>query len=1537
MNGTGTRRKPAAAGRVRPTRHRAGLNDLAQFTDVLPDPTVVVSDRGRIVRVNARFCETFGYKPGDIEGRPVEVLVPQDLRTAHAAMRADYARRPTPRPMGSGLRLTAVKSDGCSLPVDIALSPVVIGGRRHVIAVIRDISLGRKLGDQQSTLAEIGRIVGSSIEVSDLMTLARPSIERLIPFDRLAITRLMGSEGRCRIEYVSGLDVPGYAVGDEVPLGSSFTKLALDAGRPVLASVRESQAAGSTPADAHLKAGIRSILVVPLRWQSTVIGALHFGSTHDETYTTEHIGLAARLGDQISGHVATARLYQEARVEARERGLLAEISRIASSSSDISAVYPRLADAIRGLIRFDHLDFVTYSEEAATIEGVFAAGEPTVGRVIGQPVPAEGSFTLALCRDRSPIAIPHLTESVVETRFRKLRPQYESGIRSVLGAPLVSADRPFGALVFQSRVPGDYAERDIRLAAAVSAQVADAIANSLLSRQIAEESRERGAIAGIGLAVTSERDLDRVYSVMAAEIARLVPYDRLVVSLVVAESDEVEFVFVRGIQIEGAGVGTRVVPGVRNELTRSLAVGGTIVAGAVSATAGVLEAGLKSWVEVPLKSGDVEIGFLSLRSLAENAYSGRHAAFLARVAAQVAPAIANARLIGEIERSSEERAVLAAIGRTINSTSQIEDVYPEVAAEIRRLVPWDRIVLSIIDDATQTFRDAYWSGLADERWSHEQPHALAGTTTGIVRERRTHLVINARSPQELVREFPPMANSVKLGLSSALSVPVFSRDRLFGVMHLRSRTPMAYTDRHVQLALQVADQIGGGVEKSLLLVQTERETAERAAIAAIGLAVNSELDLDRIYSVVADQLNELVRYDRLVITVRTEQPGMVERAFVRGTEIPGAGVGTRIPARLEMGTERRAIRLGSPEAGEAELDLMAAAGLSSWLEVPLWAGESPIGYLSVRSETRNAYSDADGRLLESVAAQVTPAIANARLVARLAESNRQLTQSEARATAVLEGVSDAIVLADAEAHILAANVAAERMFGLARPAVPGRHLGETCVAPGSRERWLTEFAIVAGSPSLQAQARPVEFVTVRGDGTEFEAEWTLSRFELEGSTRVVAVVRDISARKLAERNLEILATTDSLTGLLNRHQFGQMLDQAIRFARRRNTTGALVYLDLDNFKYVNDTYGHRVGDQLLERIGYRLRTSVRSSDIVARTGGDEFSVVLLDTGLEDAIRKARQLLDAVGSSAVRVGGETVTSAASAGIAMFPIGDATFDDVVAFADIAMYRAKELGRSSVAVYRPEERARETVSALQRVRHLITESLANDRVVLFRQPVVSTVNRGTAFYEVLVRLRDSEGKIRMPGEFITQAESLDLVQAIDRAVFQKSIERWGAASGQRPKLAMNVSGRTIGADFVDFVVERTSALQVPPEDIHLEITETAAMRGGPGTRQCLMDLHAAGFAIVLDDFGSGLTSFRQLNELPLAMLKLDGSLVRAGAERRSDRSLLKAVVDFAHELSLPVVGEHVENEATLNMLQEFGVEYAQGHLFGRPEPFE
>ncbi|HEV2753065.1 MAG TPA: EAL domain-containing protein, partial [Solirubrobacteraceae bacterium] len=536
---------------------------------------------------------------------------------------------------------------------------------------------------------------------------------------------------------------------------------------------------------------------------------------------------------------------------------------------------------------------------------------------------------------------------------------------------------------------------------------------------------------------------------------------------------------------------------------------------------------------------------------------------------------------------------------------------------------------------------------------------------------------------------------------------------------------------------------------------------------------------------------------------------------------------------------------------------------------------------------------------------------------RIRAEERLRLESSITAT-MAEGVC---LIRPADGLILYANPTLERMFGYRAGELNGR------------------AAAVLGELPL-AGARSGEVRTVTREGTSLWCHANVSTFEHSEHGRLwVTVLSDITARKLYEAELEHMVNHEPLTGLFNRRRFEEELVAEIGRARRYGTPAAVLALDLDNFKFVNDSLGHQAGDRLIVRVAELLRRRLRRSDVIARLGGDEFAIVLPRAGEAQAREVAHALQDALRAEAGQGLPRRVT--ASIGVTLLaPYAHASAQDVLMAADIAMYDAKEGGRDRVAVYDPLRRRHTNMEARLNRAEQIRRALDEERLVLHAQRVLSLTGDPCPRHELLVRLRAEDGSLLLPAEFLAVSERFGLIQEIDRWVARQAIGLLAAhqATGHDLCLEVNLSARSLGdLELVGHIEREAVRTGADLRGLVFEITETAAIDNLERAQLFTRRLADLGCELALDDFGAGFASFASLKHLNFDYVKIDGQFIRNLVHDETDQLVVHSVAELARELGKRTIAEFVEDEATLAMLREQGVEYAQGFHIGRPLALE
>jgi diguanylate cyclase (GGDEF)-like protein len=448
---------------------------------------------------------------------------------------------------------------------------------------------------------------------------------------------------------------------------------------------------------------------------------------------------------------------------------------------------------------------------------------------------------------------------------------------------------------------------------------------------------------------------------------------------------------------------------------------------------------------------------------------------------------------------------------------------------------------------------------------------------------------------------------------------------------------------------------------------------------------------------------------------------------------------------------------------------------------------------------------------------------------------------------------------------------------------------------------------------------------------------------------IVGTAQDITDRKQSEREIHRLAYYDSLTGLPNRVLFKDRIAQAILHARRYRTTLATLFLDLDRFKVINDTLGHNIGDLLLKCVADRLAESVRHSDSVcrsegneenhslARLGGDEFTVLLINLcDVQDAGKVARRIVEAI-AKPFSIEGREIFVTVSVGISIFPVDGDSVDALLKNADSAMYHAKEQGRNNFQFYSNalNAAANERLILEGELRHAIKRK----EFVVYYQPQIDLRTGGIIGAEALVRWQHPRRGLLLPGEFLPTAMDTGLIRAIDEWVLQTAClhnQAWQQRGKMPVRISVNVSHSLFhGNTLLSVVEDALSQTGLTPACLELELKESIAMRNVDASIAMLTTLKAIGVQLSIDDFGTGYSSLSYLQRLPINMVKIDQSIIKEILTQAGPVRIVRAIIAMAHSLKLFVLAEGVEQEAQRRMLLEQGCDQAQGHLFGRPMP--
>ena len=549
-----------------------------------------------------------------------------------------------------------------------------------------------------------------------------------------------------------------------------------------------------------------------------------------------------------------------------------------------------------------------------------------------------------------------------------------------------------------------------------------------------------------------------------------------------------------------------------------------------------------------------------------------------------------------------------------------------------------------------------------------------------------------------------------------------------------------------------------------------------------------------------------------------------------------------------------------------------------------------------------------------------------------------------RAQVTLQSIGDAVISTDADGRIEYINPIAEALTAWSLDEARGRPLGDVLNLVNEITREPIENPLLCALGRSESGVPADHSVLITRSGQEVSIQESAAPI-CDRQGRVIGAVivfHDVTKERRLKRALSYQASHDALTGLINRREFDNRLHAAVLSAQRGEGSCALLYIDLDQFKVVNDTCGHQAGDRLLRDVTGLLQTRVRASDTIARLGGDEFGVLLEGCTLEQATRIAEGVRQAIRDYRFMWGASTLAVGASVGIVQIKSDTESVASVMSAADIACYAAKDEGRNRIHVYEQDG-----VSHRHREMHWVarvTRAAEENRLELFFQPIVPVASQtgqpwmGQDFHELTVRLRDDDGQLVPPNEFIPAAERYNVMSVIDRWVVLRAVELLRAhrtRAAPLPLLAVNLSGTSLNEQsFVDFVLQSVGD-PVIAAALCFEITETAAVSNLSNAIFFMRELKARGCRFSLDDFGTGLSSFMYLKTLPVDFLKIDGQFIGQVAVDPVDRSMVEAISKVGRALGIATVAECVENQSVLDELKRIGVDFAQGYLIADPQP--
>jgi diguanylate cyclase (GGDEF)-like protein/PAS domain S-box-containing protein len=555
-------------------------------------------------------------------------------------------------------------------------------------------------------------------------------------------------------------------------------------------------------------------------------------------------------------------------------------------------------------------------------------------------------------------------------------------------------------------------------------------------------------------------------------------------------------------------------------------------------------------------------------------------------------------------------------------------------------------------------------------------------------------------------------------------------------------------------------------------------------------------------------------------------------------------------------------------------------------------------------------------------------------------SQRELEESLSLQRATLESTADGILVVDRRGDMVSFNQRFKEMW----------HLPDEIVDSGDGDRAIAFVCDQLRDPTTFV--RKINQLYKRPDAESFDMlqfkdDRVFERYsrpqrgsdgEIHGR---VWSFRDVTERERIQARLRHLADHDPLTGLLNRRRFEEELSDRVAHVARYEGGGAVLLLDLDNFKYVNDSLGHRTGDAVIRSVADLLRSQMRETDVLARLGGDEFAILLPYANIDQAAAVATKLLETVRRHRAVFRGKRLRLTTSIGVAA--ISDAraqTAEELMVEADVAVYEAKEAGRDRSSIYAPSDGGKPDGYGSPAWADRIRRAIDEERFALLAQPILSLSTNEISQYELLLRMEGPDGELLPPHAFLPSAERSGMVREIDLWVTRQAIRLIEAQRqvGRDLHLEVNLSGRTLGDPGLPRAIhEELRDVMIDPANLIFEVTETTAVLNMDEAREFASQLTDMGCRFALDDFGAGFGSFYYLKYLPLEFLKIDGDFISDLASNVTDQAMVRAIVDLSVQLGKRTIAEFVPDSETVELLREYGVDFAQGFHVGRPQPIE
>lgn len=606
--------------------------------------------------------------------------------------------------------------------------------------------------------------------------------------------------------------------------------------------------------------------------------------------------------------------------------------------------------------------------------------------------------------------------------------------------------------------------------------------------------------------------------------------------------------------------------------------------------------------------------------------------------------------------------------------------------------------------------------------------------------------------------------------------------------------------------------------------------------------------------------------------------------------------------------------------------------------LPLHRDGKVIGTFNIYADNANVLDEAGRSLLLEMVADIDFALDHLKIELERVQFKDKLLESEASARLVLENSSDAIINMSSEGLVIEWSGAALSMFGYTREEALGQTLSELIIPLADRDAHIKSMNLVLATRQPNKTDRRIEVNAFRSNGSEFPVEMSIAKIKRGDIFFLSLFIRDITERKLSESHIQHLAHFDALTGLPNRSMLQDHFKYALSLVKRNNGKLAVIFLDFDHFKDINDTFGHSVGDVLLIEMAKRLQSMLREEDTLSRLGGDEFILILPGTDARGAANVSQKLLSIL-AEPYRIEPYELTVTASIGIGLYPNDGTDLEVLSQKADTAMYRAKQEGRNGYRFFTTEMQA--TSSRNLQLVTALRHALDRKQLSLHYQPQHAIHDNRIIGAEALLRWQHPELGAISPTEFIPIAEDSGLILPIGEWALRQAVQQakaWMEDGHGTLIMAVNLSAIQFRhQDLPDLVTRILNEVALAPEYLELELTEGVAMYDPHAAIAVMNKLHELGIRMSIDDFGTGYSSLSYLKKFKVYKLKIDQSFVRDISTDSEDKAIVSAIISMARSLGLQTIAEGVETIEQLNYLREQGCDEAQGYYYSKPIPAE